>query len=52
MQSNLPPGSEFAENSEGELVVLFKNDWALSYFIEKNPTIKLSELPFRNGNNS
>ena len=49
MQSNLPPGSEFAENSEGELVVLFKNDWALSYFIEKNPTIKLSELPFRNG---
>ncbi len=49
MKSNLPPGSEFVENNEGKLVILFKNEWALNYFFEKNPTVKLSELPFKSG---
>lgn len=44
--ANLPSGSEFAENDEGQLVVLFKNEWALNYFIEKNPLMKISELPW------
>ncbi len=48
-QSNLPSGSDFAQNSEEQLVVLFKSDWALNYFIEKNPNIRISELPFKNG---
>ena len=48
-QSNFPSGAELAENSEGKLVVLFKSDWALNYFLEKNPAVQLSELPFQNG---
>jgi hypothetical protein len=36
-------------NGDGEPVVLFKSDWALNYFLEKNPGMTLSELPFRNG---
>ena len=48
-QCNLPSGSEIAENAEGQLVILFKGEWALNYFSEKNPSIKISELPFRNG---
>jgi peptide chain release factor 3 len=48
-KSNLPSGSEFAQNSEEQLVILFKSEWALNYFIEKNPDIRLSELPFKNG---
>ena len=46
---NLPPGSELAENAEGMLVILFKSEWALNYFFEKNPSIKLSELPSGDG---
>ena len=45
-KTNLPSGSEIAENNEGALVVLFKSDWALNYFIEKNPSITVSELPW------
>ncbi len=48
-QCNLPSGSEIAENAEGQLVILFKGEWALNYFMEKNPSIRISELPFRNG---
>lgn len=45
----LPTGAAFAENAEGEAVILFTGDWGLRYFQEKNPSISLSELPFRNG---
>ena len=48
-KSNFPSGSELVENGDGEPVVLFKSDWALNYFLEKNPGMTLSELPFRNG---
>jgi peptide chain release factor 3 len=44
--ANLPSGSEVAENDESAVVVLFKSEWALNYFIEKNPTIRISELPW------
>ncbi len=47
--ANLPSGSELAENDEGALVVLFKSEWALNYFVEKNLSIKLSELPWSAG---
>jgi peptide chain release factor 3 len=45
LKCNLPSGSEFAENAQGQVVVLFKNEWALNYFIDKNPTIPVYELP-------
>jgi peptide chain release factor 3 len=44
--ANLPSGSEIAENDEAAVVVLFKSEWALNYFVEKNPTIRISELPW------
>jgi len=34
------------ENSTEQLGILFTGDWALNYFMEKNPDIGLSELPF------
>jgi len=42
----LPTGSVLAENSEGYPVILFTGDWALNFFLEKNPGVTLSELPF------
>ncbi len=45
----LPTGSVLAENSEGKPVILFTGEWALNFFMEKNPSIALSELPARNG---
>ena len=44
----LPTGCAVAENAEHQTAILFPGDWALDYFVEKNPDIKLSELPFRN----
>lgn len=44
---NLPTGAEIAENRDGKLVILFKSEWALNYFIEKNPDVRISELPFK-----
>jgi peptide chain release factor 3 len=43
----LPTGSAVAESSDGQLAILFPGEWALNYFMEKNPEIKLGELPFR-----
>jgi len=42
----LPTGCALVENSTEQLGILFTGDWALNYFMEKNPDIGLSELPF------
>ena len=44
----LPSGSALAENAQQQAAILFPGDWALDYFSEKNPDIRLSELPFEN----
>jgi peptide chain release factor 3 len=45
-QKSLPTGSIAALDAEGHIVILFPGDWALAYFVEKNPEIPLSELPY------
>ena len=45
----LPTGATFVQNAAGELAILFTGEWGLNYFIEKNPSITLSEMPFRDG---
>jgi peptide chain release factor 3 len=38
-------GVSFGSDKFGKPVVLFPNEWTLRYFQEKNPTLKLHELP-------
>ena len=45
----LPTGATFVQNAEGQIAILFTGEWGLNYFIEKNPSLTLSEMPFRNG---
>jgi peptide chain release factor 3 len=42
----LPSNCVLAEDSAGATVILFTNDWALNYFSEKYPKLKLSSQPF------
>jgi peptide chain release factor 3 len=45
----LPKGAVLADDSSGHTVILFPGDWALNYFMDKNPSVVLGELPFENG---
>lgn len=45
----LPTGAVYVQNAEGSLGILFTGEWGLHYFMEKQPSIGLSEMPFRNG---
>ena len=38
-------GVSFGADKNGQPVALFPNDWTLRYFVEKNPDLKLRELP-------
>jgi peptide chain release factor 3 len=38
-------GVSFGSDKLDQPIVLFPNDWTMRYFIEKNPQLKLSELP-------
>ena len=42
----LPTGARQAKDVFEQNVILFSDPWSCSYFSEKNPAIKLSELPF------
>jgi peptide chain release factor 3 len=42
----LPTGSALVESTEHQPAILFPGEWALNYFMERNPEIRLSELPF------
>jgi peptide chain release factor 3 len=42
-------GVSFGSDKLDQPVVLFPNDWTLRYFIEKNPDLKLRELPLEQG---
>lgn len=44
----VPSGAALAEDSHGQLAILFPGEWALNYFLDKNENITLSDLPFRN----
>ena len=38
-------GVAFGTDKLGQPVGLFPNDWTLRYFVEKNPEVKLHDLP-------
>lgn len=42
----VPSGGALAETDEGQPVLLLSGEWAVNYFADKNPTIKISEQPF------
>jgi peptide chain release factor 3 len=41
----LPNNVTLAEDADGRPVIFFPTEWAMNYFIEKNPLVPLSELP-------
>ncbi len=38
-------GVAWGTDSDGRPVILFPNDWTMRYFVEKNPDLRLLELP-------
>ena len=44
-KATIPTSSRWATDSHGRTVLLFQEDWALNYFIEKNPTLSASHPP-------
>jgi peptide chain release factor 3 len=42
-------GVSFGADKLDQPVVFFPNDWTLRYFVEKNPDLKLRELPLEQG---
>jgi len=41
----LPSGSRLAVDDRQQTVVLFPEEWACNFFVERNPKIKLLKLP-------
>jgi peptide subunit release factor RF-3 len=44
-ESQLPTGAKLANDTAGNLVALFPEQWALDFFIERNKTVTLSAKP-------
>ncbi len=42
----LPAGAAWAYDSENRLTLLLTSEWSMNYFMEKNPKIELSDIPF------
>lgn len=42
----LPTGARLANDAFGQKVILFADSWSSQYFADKNPSIRISELPF------
>lgn len=42
----LPVGAVRGVDRNGNNIVMFTSEWSLNYFTEKNPNIKLSDMPF------
>jgi peptide chain release factor 3 len=45
----LPGGAVIAIDTLGQPMVLFGDEWSLAYFVKRNPTVALSEVPFVKG---
>jgi len=43
---SLPAGASLAFDPNERLVILLTSEWSLNYFIERNPKIELSDIPF------
>lgn len=44
--SILPTGAQLAEDTEGQVVILFSDGWSAQFFSERNPECPISTLPF------
>jgi peptide chain release factor 3 len=44
---SLPTGCALVENGEQHPAILFPGEWALGFFLEKNPKLGLAEMPYR-----
>ncbi len=44
----IPSGAVLADDTHGQPVLLLSGEWAVNYFLDKNPDVKLSEEPFSN----
>ena len=42
----LPTGARLGKDAFDQSVILFGDAWSCNYFSEKNPAIKVSDLPF------
>lgn len=42
----VPSGGALAETAAGQPILLLSGEWAVNYFIDKNPDVKISEQPF------
>ncbi|MBL7994184.1 peptide chain release factor 3 [bacterium] len=43
----LPTGAVLAEDTSHQTAILFGDEWSCNYFMEKNPTIPLSKLSYK-----
>jgi peptide chain release factor 3 len=43
----IPTGARLARDAASQNVILFADPWSGQYFAEKNPAIRISELPFQ-----
>ncbi len=49
LKRSLPHGAASGTDEQGRMVILFPAEWSLKYFLEKNPSIKLSDSPGKIG---
>jgi peptide chain release factor 3 len=47
VQPALPTSAALATDLGGQRVVLFQDNWSLGSFIERNPNLEISDVPFR-----
>ncbi len=45
LSSSLPYGLRLADDPDGQVVLLFPQEWDYKYYVQKNPKIVLSKLP-------
>ena len=46
VEAALPSGGKLATDAKGQAVILFPTEWALNYFVKKNPEIIIADVPF------
>lgn len=42
----IPSGAAIADDSQGQPVLLLTGEWAVNYFLDKNPDIRISDQPY------
>ena len=46
LDSTRPSSSAIVIDSAGQPMILFNDEWALNYFVKRNPKVGLSDVPF------